>query len=97
MDDFIQRYTKALVGGSSSGADVGLSPDEEDAILELARIVAHGTERKNAPLATFISGLFAGAQGLDAADRPGAISRALDAARALLDETAGENERNAPL
>jgi len=33
-----------------------LSPAEIDQLLDLARDVAHGTERKNAPLATFLAG-----------------------------------------
>lgn len=33
-----------------------LTPPEVERLLELARVVAHGTERKNAPLATFLVG-----------------------------------------
>ncbi|HEX2701505.1 MAG TPA: DUF6457 domain-containing protein [Acidimicrobiales bacterium] len=49
MDDWLDRYAAAL----------GLSPldgTEVDAILDLARVVAHGTERKNAPLAAWLAG-----------------------------------------
>ena len=38
-----------------------LSPAEIEKILDLARVVAHGTERMNAPLATFLVGKAAGA------------------------------------
>lgn len=38
-----------------------LSPAEVEQLLELARVVAHGTERMNAPLATFLVGRASGA------------------------------------
>lgn len=38
-----------------------LSPAEIEQLLDLARVVAHGTERMNAPLATFLVGKAAGA------------------------------------
>jgi len=40
-----------------------LAAEEIDVILDLARDVAHGTERKNAPLAAFLAGRFVGAGG----------------------------------
>lgn len=49
MDDWLDRYATAL----------GVPPldlAEVDAILDLARVVAHGTERKNAPLAAWLAG-----------------------------------------
>ena len=44
---------------------------DEEAVLDFTRRVAHGTERKNAPLATFLAGWFVGARvadGIDPAD-----------------------------
>lgn len=38
-----------------------LSAVEVEQVLDLARIVAHGTERRNAPLATYLAGRAAGA------------------------------------
>lgn len=55
-----------------------LSPAEVDQLLDLARDVAHGTERKNAPLATFLAGrAVAGGHTLDDTQRivGGALSR----------------------
>ena len=49
MDDWLDRFAQAL----------GVTPldtTEVDAILDLARDVAHGTERKNAPLAAWLAG-----------------------------------------
>ena len=41
-----------------AGAEISV-PDE-DGLLDFARRVAHGTERKNAPLATFLAGWYVG-------------------------------------
>lgn len=38
-----------------------LSPAEVEQLLGLARVVAHGTERMNAPLATYLVGRATGA------------------------------------
>ena len=45
-----------------------LDPGEVDALLDLARVVAHGTERKNAPLATFLAGRCLAQHGGDPAE-----------------------------
>ena len=50
MDDWPSRYSTAL------GLD--LSDDEIDAILDLARDVAHGTERRFAPLSAYLAGRY---------------------------------------
>ncbi|MBV8387604.1 MAG: molybdopterin-guanine dinucleotide biosynthesis protein MobA [Acidimicrobiia bacterium] len=50
MDDWLSRYSTAL------GLD--LSDDEVDAILDLARDVAHGTERRFAPLSAYLAGKY---------------------------------------
>ena len=49
MDDWLDRFADALQVPRLDPADVG-------AILDLARVVAHGTERRNAPLAAFLAG-----------------------------------------
>ncbi len=49
MDDWLDRFADALQVPR-------LDPDEVEALLDLARVVAHGTERRNAPLATFLAG-----------------------------------------
>jgi hypothetical protein len=48
--DWPERYSAAL--------DVGLTEEEVDAILDLARDVAHATERKFAPLSSYLAGKF---------------------------------------
>lgn len=57
--------------------DLKVDPDlvDVDALLELARDVAHGVERKAAPLSTFVVGYAAGVQGADAAEIAALIRR----------------------
>ncbi len=50
MDDWPERYSAAL--------EVELSDEEVDAILDLARDVAHATERRFAPLSAYLAGRF---------------------------------------
>jgi hypothetical protein len=45
-----ERYSNAL--------ELELTDDEVEAILDLARDVAHGTERRFAPLSTYLTGKF---------------------------------------
>jgi Domain of unknown function (DUF6457) len=42
------------------GVDLGLSPAEEVALLDLARVAAHASERIAAPLSTFLAGVALG-------------------------------------
>lgn len=37
---------------------MALDDEHADAVLDLARVVAHGSERRYAPLATFLAGQF---------------------------------------
>ena len=49
MDDWLDRFADALHVPR-------LDPAEVEAVLDLARVVAHGTERRNAPLAAYLAG-----------------------------------------
>lgn len=80
MSEFVDSYAEVL----SEAAGISLAVGDEDQILELAREVAHGTERKNAPLATFLAGAYVGtklAAGFSASD---SAAEAVGAARRLL-------------
>jgi len=71
VTDWLDRLADAL-------GVARLSPAEVDQLLDLAREVAHGTERRNAPLATFLAGqAIAGGHSLDDAQRivAGALTR----------------------
>jgi len=74
--DWPRRYAVAL------GAD--LAEHEVEALLDLAREVAHGSERRFAPLSTFVAGRFVAtrmAAGVSASD---ALADAIAVARSLL-------------
>ncbi len=65
-DMFTNDYASRL----SEAANTPISVPDEDAILDFTRRVAHGSERKHAPLATFLAGWFVAsrmASGVDAA------------------------------
>jgi hypothetical protein len=65
---WIPAYAEAL--------GITLDDAEIEAILALARDVAHGTERKNAPIAAFLAGRFVG--------NGGSLSDAIERARLSL-------------
>ena len=48
--DWPERYSAAL--------ELDLTEEEVDAILDLARDVAHATERRFAPLSTYLTGRY---------------------------------------
>jgi hypothetical protein len=54
-EEWIPTYAEAL--------GLELDAAETEAVLALARDVAHGTERKNAPVAAFLAGRFVGTGG----------------------------------
>lgn len=70
--DWLARYAQAL------GVEP-LGEAEAQALLDLARDVAHGSERKHAPLSTFLAGVLAGRGG----DRAAALRAATEAAEGL--------------
>lgn len=85
MSDWLRRYAVAL-------GEEPLTSQEVAAILELARDVAHGTERKLAPLSTFLAGIHAaGHLGEDGA-RFAALTDAIEIARRLVAD--GEGDRD---
>ena len=82
MDEWIDQYANAL------GVQP-LSPAETADILKLARDVAHGVERRLAPLAAFVAGL---AAARESEDRAAAVHGALERARTLIPESSDEPE-----
>ena len=67
LEAFLQRLANTL--GPDAGP--GLSDDEQAAILDIARIAAHSSERIAAPLTTYIAGL--ACAGLPAWERADAL------------------------
>jgi hypothetical protein len=54
-----------------------LGPDETNDLLDAARDVAHGVERKITPLASFLLGMQVAARVADGAERDAALSETL--------------------
>ena len=48
--NYPDQYAQALA--------LELTPEEIEAVLDLARVVAHGSERRFAPLSTYLAGQF---------------------------------------
>jgi hypothetical protein len=74
MDEWLDRWAAAL-------GERPLDSDEIGAMLRLAREVAHGAERKLAPLSTYLAGIHVGrrlAEGADAALALGEVRAAAD-------------------
>ena len=85
MSDWPDRYAEMLSARLSVDSPrAGLEDDHDDLILDLARIVAHGTDRKNAPLATFLAGRYTALSEVGGADPATALTEALDVASGLL-------------
>jgi hypothetical protein len=72
---WLEEYRRALE--EAAGRPVVLDDDLVAAVLDLAREVAHGTERKNAPLATFLAGQHLAANGRDSLEEALGIAREL--------------------
>lgn len=85
MNDWLDRYAGALAQSMEGPARPGLEWGETNVVLDLARIVAHGTERKNAPLATFVAGRYSALRESTGVDRSKALAEAMEVAHALLD------------
>lgn len=77
MEEWIERYAGAL-------GEPPVSPRELGAILKLARDVAHGVERKLAPVSTFLAGVHVGRSVASGGSREEALERAVREAAALL-------------
>jgi hypothetical protein len=67
------------------GIDGGLlTPRLQAGVLDLARDVAHGSERKNAPVAAFVAGRYVQARMAQGADAETALNEVRQAAAGLL-------------
>ena len=75
--NFPDRYAEALA--------LELTDVEVEAVLDLARIVAHGSERKFAPLSTYLAGQFVAELVRTGLPRAEALAEAVAAARRALD------------
>jgi hypothetical protein len=76
MDDWPERYSAAL--------ELDLTDDEVDAILDLARDVAHATERRFAPLSSYLAGRYVARRVSEGATAQDAVHEAQDVVGRLL-------------
>jgi hypothetical protein len=83
MDDWFDMYAGALEERLGTSESAHLSGSLKNPILSLARIVAHGTERKNAPLATFMAGRYVVARRAQGVNEAAAFAEALEIAEAI--------------
>lgn len=85
-DDWLLAFAAALADLNPAPAvpGTGLSRGETGAILHLARDVAHGTERRFAPLAAYLTGRFVTGRVQQGATVEQALAEAQEAARRLL-------------
>ena len=75
--NYPDRYAEALA--------LTLTNAETDVVLELARVVAHGSERKFAPLSTYLAGQFVAELMRTGLSRTEALAEALAAAKRTLE------------
>lgn len=71
-----ERYAEAL--------GLGLGGDEVETVLDLARVVAHGSERKSAPLSTYLAGQYVAERIRAGVPRAEALAEAVAIGRRLL-------------
>lgn len=81
--DFLESFATALANAVDLTSE-DFSTAEEIELLDLARIVAHGTERKNAPLATYLAGQYVAIRGADDVSSSQAVSEVLAIANDIL-------------
>ena len=79
MDEMLQRLADAL-------GVAPLSEQEQRLLLECARDVAHGSERRHAPLSAFLLGVSAGRSEVE---RETAVRSSVERVRAVIADAAG--------
>jgi Domain of unknown function (DUF6457) len=79
VDDWIDRFADAL-------GVARVSPKEMGALLKISREVAHRVERKDAPLSTYLAGLYVGKRTVAGETSDGALQRAIEEALSLIPE-----------
>ena len=76
-----ENYPDRLAGAMA----LELSEVEKETVLELARIVAHGSERMYAPLSTYLAGQFIAELVRNGLPRAEALAEAVAVAKRTLD------------
>jgi hypothetical protein len=87
VDDWLGHFSTELATKLRNGEPLAPSGPEKNRLLELARDVAHNSDRKNAPLAAFVVGRYVECRVEQGIDPGAAIAEALEIARRLLPES----------
>jgi hypothetical protein len=83
--DWTQQFAAALLARlGREEAALELTPERARLLLDAAREVAHGTERSNAPLASYLVGAFIASRMDDGVDAEIAFEEALETLRRSL-------------
>jgi uncharacterized protein DUF6457 len=82
MDDWLGQLAILL-------GEAQLSDEEQGLLLDVARDVAHGTERKATPIATFLLGAAVARRVAAGEERHAALSAVANDLRGVLPETQG--------
>ena len=82
MSDFLEQFARRLSEGA--GTEIDLPEGSKNHLLALARDVAHNSERKNAPLATFVVGRYVEARARAGVGVAEALDEAISAAEGSL-------------
>lgn len=80
-DEWLDRLATRLAAKLPDDVDLRLSSADRRSLLDVARTAAHGSERRNAPLATFVAGRYVA----ERVARGGDPVAALDEVRAAVD------------
>jgi hypothetical protein len=90
-EGWLLAFASALTGlsGRGAGSAAGTSHTETATILRLAREVAHGVERRLAPLAAYLTGRFVAERLTQGATVEEALAEAEAAARRLISHGEG--------
>ena len=83
MDDWLDRVAEAL-------DEPAIAPVELGALLKLTRDVAHGVERRFAPISAFLIGVAVGQRTAKGQDRDAAFRDVVDTARTFVPEASPE-------
>lgn len=84
-----ERYARELAR-IAEGMESGLSREEIAAMLSLSREVAHRTERRWAPVSTYVAGRFVAPRLAAGIPLSAALSELVQAAQEILPKPAGE-------
>lgn len=94
--DWPQRYLEALSARAGvGGEEMGLDGEEVGAMLRLSREVAHRTERRWAPVSTYVAGKYVAARIRAGASVSEAVDEAVRVAEELLPEPSPEGPETA--